>query len=133
MLEDDLVCGLTIFELLYLDSYVRLLQIFGLSSYTSTWYHVIFWWEIARIPFNIIMLIVGVGSFQIAYVSIPLVYLAIGFLINIFFTLTWIVELSSATIVKKLGRKKFRKYLFCGFLTVSVILVVVLCTLLVVV
>ena len=78
------------------------------------------------------MLIVGVASFQIAYVSIPLVYLAIGFLLNIFFTLTWIIELSSANLVKKLGRKKFRKYLFCGFLTVSVVLVVIPCTLLVV-
>ncbi len=57
------------------------------------WYHVILFWELARILYNGLMIFVGIGSFRIGYVNIPLVYEIIGLLLNCFFTLSWIIEL----------------------------------------
>lgn len=58
------------------------------------WYIVIAVWELLRIPFNIVMYFIGYLSFYISYVTIPLVYIFIGFLLNILYTGTWIIELS---------------------------------------
>lgn len=57
------------------------------------WYEIILWWEIRRIPYNIIMYFIGLASFYISYVSIPLVYVVIGLLLNIGYAFCWMIEL----------------------------------------
>ncbi len=99
------------------------LRHFGVSSYSSRWYHIILWWELMRIPFNICLVPVGMASFYIAYVTIPLVYLIIGLLINLLFSLSWVLELTSKPMVKQIGRKKFRLYALLVQIALSVLII----------
>jgi hypothetical protein len=99
----------------------------NLITITSTdrkWYEIILWWEIRRIPYNVIMYFVGLLSFYICYVTIPLVYLVIGFGLNVFYTFGWIFELifidRQANINKKM---KFPKWTFIAYLIFSAIFV----------
>lgn len=82
------------------------------------------WWEIRRIPYNIIMYLVGLLSFQIGYVTIPLVYLVLGLGLNALYTFGWIVEL---LVSNKLAEKDrmiyYPKYAFATYLTISTVVV----------
>ncbi len=40
-------------------------------DFQNKWYQSILWWEIRRIPYNVIMIISGLLSFLIGAVSIP--------------------------------------------------------------
>ncbi len=51
------------------------------------------WWEIMRIPYNVIMYFAGSLSVYICHITIPFVYLIIGFGLNIFYTFGWMYEL----------------------------------------
>ena len=88
------------------------------------WWGIILWWEIRRIPYNLIMYFIGLLSFYICFVTIPLVYLVIGLLLNIIYTLGWIVELlyinRQSDEIKKL---KYPKYAFITYLILSILLV----------
>jgi hypothetical protein len=89
----------------------------------NKWYLIILWWELARIPYNIIMVFAGLGSFYIAYATIPLLYIVIGLLFNCVFTLGWVIELSSQRNLNTFNsRKKFRVYFFFGYLILSILL-----------
>lgn len=70
------------------------------------------------------MLVVGYLSFYIAFVSIPLVYLIIGFGLNLLYTSGWIIEI---TIIQNFANNsvklKFPKYFFLSYLILSIIVV----------
>jgi hypothetical protein len=56
----------------------------GIKNKTNrTWSQIIGWWEIRRIPYNLILLLAGFLSLQIAYVSIPLIYVVFGLGLNV--------------------------------------------------
>jgi hypothetical protein len=59
----------------------------------TTFLKTIGWWELNRIIYNILMLIVGFISFFIGYVTIPVIYVIIGLSLNILFTSSWILEI----------------------------------------
>lgn len=88
------------------------------------WWEIILWWEIRRIPYNIIMYFIGLLSFYICFVTIPLVYLIIGLLLNILYTLGWIVELLYVNRQKNETTKmKYPKYGFITYLILSILFV----------
>lgn len=88
------------------------------------WHEVILWWEIRRIPYNVIMYFVGLLSFQIAYVTIPLVYLVIGFVLNVIYTFGWIIELLFINRLNDRNRRmKYPPYTFLSYLTFSALFV----------
>ena len=57
------------------------------------WYFIILRWEMLRIVYNGVMLIAGLMSVFIAAVNIPLIYIMIGLVFNLIFTLVWLVDL----------------------------------------
>jgi hypothetical protein len=57
------------------------------------WYHTIVWWELRRIPYNIMMACIGVLSLILGLVTTPLFYLLIGLGLNIYFTQGWMHEI----------------------------------------
>ncbi len=87
------------------------------------WYEIILWWELRRIPYNLIMYFAGLLSFYISYVSIPLIYVLMGLAFNIVYTFGWIFEL--LIIRKEDGEKriKYPKYIFVWYLVLSVVIV----------
>ena len=88
------------------------------------WYEIILWWEVRRIPYNLIMYFAGYLSFYIGFVTIPLAYLVIGLVLNSIYTLGWIIELLhfNRETVKSV-RLKYPKYAFVIHLVLSVIFV----------
>jgi len=87
------------------------------------WFEVILWWELRRIPYNLIMYFAGLLSFYIGYISIPLIYVSMGLAFNIIYTFGWIFEL--LIIRKGEGEKriKYPTYIFVGYLVLSVLIV----------
>lgn len=72
------------------------------------------------------MLFVGFLSFFIGYVTIPVVYLIIGFSLNILFTVSWIGELAFIRPMKSdKATKTYTKVfvlIFYGYSIISVLL-----------
>lgn len=102
------------------------LRYFGIRAYSSRWYHVILWWELMRIPFNAFLAVLGMLSFYFGYVTIPLIYVITGMLINLLFSLSWTVELSSAALIRKIGRRKFRLIILFALLVLSTLIIFLL-------
>jgi hypothetical protein len=99
------------------------MDILKITRQNRHWWEIILWWELRRIPFNIIMYFIGLASFYVAFVTIPLVYLVIAFLLNIGYALCWIIEL---VIIQKLeGRikMKFAAMAFFAYLVLSIVMV----------
>jgi hypothetical protein len=99
----------------------------GFLKVTKTkrnWQEIIMWSEIRRVPYNIMMYLIGILSFQIGYVTIPVVYLIVGLCLNALYTFGWIVEL---LVVSKLKEKEtlinYPAYAFVSYLTFSTIVV----------
>jgi hypothetical protein len=89
------------------------------------WWEIILWWELRRIPYNLIMYFVGLLSFYIAYVTIPILYSFIGLLLNAIYTLGWIIELLYARRQNDEDLKlKYPKYTFVAYLIFSIFFVV---------
>jgi hypothetical protein len=111
------------------DSDFRLLtsermNILRITKTKRKWHEIILWWEIRRIPYNIIMYFIGLLSFQIGYVTIPLVYIIIGLGLNVLYTLGWIIELLFINRLKDKDRKiKYPRYAFLSYLTFSTLIV----------
>lgn len=100
------------------------MNILKVTSSNRKWYEIILWWEIRRVPYNIIMYIIGLLSFYIGYVTIPLVYLIIGLALNVIYTLGWIIELMIIRRMENKGSKiKYPRYAFVSYLTLSALLV----------
>jgi hypothetical protein len=70
------------------------MDVLKITSSNRKWHEIILWWEIRRVPYNIIIYIVGFLSSYISYVTIPIVYLMIGISLNVIYTLGWIIELT---------------------------------------
>lgn len=100
------------------------MKILKITSAKRKWHEIILWWELRRIPYNIIMYFMGLLSFYLGYVSIPLVYLIIGFGLNVLYTLGWIIELLFITRLKEKDRRiNYPKYAFISYLTFSTLIV----------
>ena len=103
------------------------MNILKITQAKRKWYEIIFWWEIRRIPYNIIMYFIGLLSFQIGYVTIPLIYFVIGLGLNILYTLGWIIELIFINRMKDKNRKvKYPQYAFLSYLIFSTLIVFVI-------
>lgn len=88
------------------------------------WWEIILWWEIRRIPYNLIMCFIGLLSFYICFVTIPLVYLVVGLLLNLIYTFGWVIELAYINRQNnENSRLKYPKYAFIIYLIFSIILV----------
>ena len=90
------------------------------------WYQVILWWELRRLLYNLILVAVGVIGLFIVHISISLVYLLIGVMLNLVYTLGWLGEL---LIVRKLlseqTQRAYPKRFFLIYLLGSILLFVV--------
>ncbi len=100
------------------------MNLFKIKTADRKWYEIILWWELRRIPYNVIMYFVGLLSFYICYVTIPLIYLLIGLGLNVIYTLFWMIELLAIK-GKNNDRIKmnYPKYAFLAYFIFSVILV----------
>ncbi|TDT46798.1 hypothetical protein CLV90_0857 [Maribacter spongiicola] len=99
------------------------MNLLKINSIDRKWWEIILWWELRRIAYNIIMYFIGLLSFYICFVTIPLVYLVIGLVLNIIYTIGWIVELIGRRNWKFESKLKYPKYAFNGYLVFSVITV----------
>ena len=97
------------------------MNIIRISETNRKWYEIILWWEIRRIPYNIIMYLIGMLSFYICFVTIPLIYIIIGIALNIIYTLGWIIELIGFRKWNNEKKAKYSKYLFYGYIVFSAI------------
>jgi len=93
------------------------------SGTQRQWYQVILWWEIMRIPYNLLMYIAGMLSFYIMYVTIPLLYIGMGIILNVIYTLGWVVEL---TIISKFNTSVGSKYPFKAYLFFVVFSIIII-------
>jgi hypothetical protein len=69
------------------------MNLIRIKSSNRKWYEILLWWELRRIPYNVIMYFTGLLSFYIGFVTIPLVYLFFGLVLNGIYTFGWIIEL----------------------------------------
>ena len=99
------------------------MNILKITKAKRKWHEIILWWEIRRIPYNIIMYFIGLASFYISYVTIPLVYVVIGLALNFFLTFGWIIELVIQKDLGKTNKMKFAGRSFMGYLVVSTMIV----------
>lgn len=107
------------------------MNILKITTTKRKWYEIILWWEIRRIPYNIIMYFIGLVSFYIGYVTIPLIYLLIGLGLNVIYTLGWVVELLFINRLKDKNKKiNYPPYTFLSYLTFSALIVLGIATML---
>lgn len=100
------------------------MNLFKIKTANRKWYEIILWWEIRRILYNVIMYFIGYASFYICYVSIPLVYLVIGIVLNALYTTGWIIDLLYIQRLNDDNKKmQYPKRLFIYYLILSIILV----------
>ena len=105
------------------------MNLIRITNAQRKWYEIILWWELRRIPYNIIMYFVGLLSFYISYMTIPLIYLLIGFLLNICYTGGWIYELMFVTQQSIEKRKHYPGHAFLTYLILSTFLVLIVAVL----
>lgn len=79
-----------------------------------------FWWEIRRVPYNIILAVVGYLSFYIGAVTIPLIYVLIGVMLNILYSVLWVIDIA---IQRKL-RQKVSSMVWIVYTTLSIAFVI---------
>ena len=100
------------------------MNILKITRTNRMWHEIILWWELRRIPYNIIMYLIGLLSFHSGYVTIPLVYIIIGLGLNVLYTLGWIIELLFINRLKEKERRiKYPQHAFISYLTFSTLLV----------
>lgn len=57
------------------------------------WWQIILWWELRRVPYNLVMAGVGLLSMAIMAVTIPLIYVLMAVGLNVLYTAGWPAEL----------------------------------------
>jgi len=91
----------------------------GREQSPDDWWQVIIWWEMRRIPFNLLIGIYGIISLAIFFWGIwesellgpgedavePIALLAAPFAVNICYTFGWIVELPARVLWPSLSRQ----------------------------
>ena len=88
------------------------------------WYNIVIWWEIRRIPYNIMMYGVGILSFYIGFVTIPLIYLLIGLLLNVIYTFGWGMELIMRKRYSIKVRLNYPSYAYLSYVAFSSLLII---------
>jgi hypothetical protein len=99
------------------------MDILRITKQDRKWYEIIMWWEVRRIPFNIIMYFIGLASFYIGYVTIPLLYLIIGLTLNVGYAFCWVVELTIINRQRGTIKAKYPKIAFFSYLAISAAIV----------
>ena len=100
------------------------MNLLNINSTKRVPHQIILWWEIRRIGYNVILFIAGLLSFYIAFVSIPLIYLAIGIGLNLIYTSGWIIEILFINKSKNEAVKiNYPKYFFVSYLVLSILFV----------
>lgn len=70
------------------------------------------------------MYLVGLLSFYIGYVTIPLVYLVIGLALNVIYTLGWVIELLVINRLKNQSTKlSYPRYAYISYLTLTALFI----------
>jgi hypothetical protein len=70
------------------------------------------------------MYFVGLLSFQIAFITIPLIYIVIGLALNVFYTFGWVLELmlskgfTSNKITPRFSRYSFFLYIIASTMSI---------------
>jgi hypothetical protein len=95
------------------------MDILRITKPDRRWSEIVIWWEMRRIPFNLLMYLIGLASFYIGYVTIPLFYLIIGLLINLGYTFCWVIELIIIRRQDEAIRMKYARVAFLCYLTIS--------------
>ncbi len=100
------------------------MKILNVNNANRRWYEIIIWWEIRRIPYNVIMYLVGSVSFYIGFVTLPLLYIVIGVTLNVLYTCCWIIELFIISRIQNENLKlRYAKLAFISYLLLSSLLV----------
>lgn len=96
-------------------------QLLIVNSIERNAFQIILWWELRRILYNGIILIIGIVSMQIMYALVelkpgedlqePLAIIGFGFLCNLFYTIGWLTEIFSKKTLNY-GPKNFKKGLY---------------------
>lgn len=98
--------------------------LFSINLKERNWKQIIIWWEIRRILYNLLMFIAGILSMIICSVSIPVIYLFIGFGLNIIYTFGWIIEI---LIIKNTKNESLQlnypKYFYLSYIALSILFV----------
>jgi len=100
------------------------MNILRITREDRRWYEIILWWEVRRIPFNIIMYFIGLASFYIGYVTLPLLYIIIGLTLNVGYAFCWIIELTLIRGLNGTIKLKYPKIAFLSYLAMSTAIVV---------
>lgn len=99
------------------------MNILRISKQDRKWYEIILWWEVRRFPFNVIMYLVGLASFYVGYVTIPLLYILMGLALNAGYTVCWIIELAIIRSVTGPTKMKYPRIAFFSYLMISTAIV----------
>jgi len=87
----------------------------------KAWYKVLAYWELRRVPYNLIMIFGGLVSMAILYANIPALYILIGVALNIGYSALWLIDLA----IIKLKNHDRGKKLFWWYVFISLCLVLV--------
>jgi|GEM_PF-2224116 len=100
---------------------MMLLDFIKSNQHFEKWYQKLLWWEVMRIPYNLIMLLLGIGSLAIAAVSIPALYFLIGLGLNFIYTFFGITEIFNKELSTSQELKSHRKRNFFGYIIFSAV------------
>jgi len=95
------------------------MDILKITRPDRNWYEIIIWWEVRRIPYNFLMYFVGIASFYISFITIPLVYLLVGLGLNLIYTFGWIIELIFRHKMSENLKMKFSNIVYIIYLLIS--------------
>jgi hypothetical protein len=93
--------------------------LFAVPKDLPSWWRVIVWWEIRRIPFNLIIAVYGLLCLMIFFWAItssghlepgedavePMALIAAPFIVNICYTTGWFVELAARMMIPSLSTR----------------------------
>jgi len=99
------------------------MDILRITKPNRTWYEIILWWESRRIPYNIVMYFIGLGSFYVGYVTITFVFLFIGFCLNVGYAFCWLIELTLLKRSNDMAKLRYPRIAFISYLAFSTMLV----------
>ncbi|MFK8056596.1 MAG: hypothetical protein AB8F78_10790 [Saprospiraceae bacterium] len=107
------------------NSFRALLGFLASDSGYSKWYQTIIWWETYRILYNLLMVVIGIGSIAIASIQVPFLYLLIAAGLNFGYTFLAILELLYKKDMLEEGNlKSLRKKHFISYFALSSIVVI---------
>lgn len=97
------------------------MKLLAVGPEPRAWYQVILWWELRRIPYNLIMAGVGLLSMAVMAVNIPFVYVLMAVGLNVLYTGGWLLELLGRALTRHPVRRRFGPYAWLLYLLFSVL------------